>query len=1341
MKNKIFNKILFLIIIFSTMIFALSINNVYAKIPDNYDNVVEEKKYYNGTIDDDFSSDKIIVILSKKETNKYKNYTISDFPEIDCKSVIDLTSSSNELLKNENNNSNEQVLIDSKKFNRILCLELSQKSKENVLIGIKELEKRKEILSAEPCYFVETMAIPNDSRISEQWGLSNANVYKSWDISQNANQVIVGVLDTGIDASHSDLTNNIYRESNHNLETTLHRDFTTGVESGTEILEPIDSNGHGTHVAGIIGACGNNNMGISGVCWNVKLVSLKVLNSEGKGDIAWIVNAINYAASNNIPILNCSLGSPIGSAALENAIESYQGLLVCAAGNSGDNIDVDSIYPASYDYDNILTVGAIDSNNNRSNWKGFTNLWGLFGDKASNYGQIAVDVYAPGTGILSTYLDNTYKEKSGTSMAAPFVTGTAALLLASNSNLTTDELKNAIINGADAISIEIPGTGCSGNKEQIVSKLNVNKSIRLIAFKTNSSGEKIIGTWFDVRGDLNIPNIINDVVITSVGNSSFKGCTNLKSIIIPNSVTNIDTSAFENCYSLQSVILPNNIISIGNSVFKGCTNLKSIIMPNTITNIDSSAFENCYSLQSVTLPNNIISIGDSVFKGCASLESISIPNSVTHIDTSAFEGCSYLQSVRLPNNLIAIGSSAFKGCASLARITIPNTVTNIDTSAFEGCSYLQSVTLSNNLNAIGTSAFKGCGSLERIVIPLSVQYIDDEAFKNCSSLSVVTVNRRITNITNLGVSVFDGCNASLKIIVPTNRIAEYKNKEYWSSYRNKIMPSEDYTELEIDCEGNVTESLSLSKATNELYKLNVNCSKSYKINANSSKTINIIIYDANMNVISSGSNTVTQFLGCGTYYISFEFDDTNASGTFEIGISLTWTSSNILLNKGTNNIKNSMHLNNANVYHCSYKYLNNQGEGFYRFSLNVGSNIILPEGTIKIYSNINKTELLNRYGSTGINEQAITYNGENELYVFLPENGYYYIDVVLPKSTYSLITLTIEQVEKNDINYQNRLATIGFDELFDNKTVTNYFEEVTISHRSVIELDVLTSGIVNKNIPIYIFEKHRDPGYEPGDNHYYLVLEYTNNITSINMGPVFTVILNPGTYYIGYSDNFDKVQIQFALRRKVNTDLNIDGTLVTDPARNQGFPLGSEVTFNNGSLLGNTITEGFTRNLYLMVEDRLRDPISRLDYDWYSSNENVAKVTKYGTVLALNVIENTTVTIYAINKDDPSIVYKKDFIILKETKTEQIVIECNMSYSYSEENGMYTLELDFTNSPYPWIQYYTWSVYVPCQETDITCGINMWGEITASGPGYATLTGTYTINPRVTIIINLTITE
>lgn len=160
--NKMLNKILMFIIIFSSFIFSLNITNLYAKTYENSDTIVEEKTYYNGTIEDNFSDDKIIIVLSKKETNKYKDYTISDFPEIDCQSVIDLTSNYNELLKNSNNNYNDQTLINYEKFNRILCLELNQKSKENVLLGIKELEKREEILSAEPSFFIEMMATPND---------------------------------------------------------------------------------------------------------------------------------------------------------------------------------------------------------------------------------------------------------------------------------------------------------------------------------------------------------------------------------------------------------------------------------------------------------------------------------------------------------------------------------------------------------------------------------------------------------------------------------------------------------------------------------------------------------------------------------------------------------------------------------------------------------------------------------------------------------------------------------------------------------------------------------------------------------------------------------------------------------------------------------------------------------------------------------------------------------------------------------------------------------------------------------------------------------------------------
>ena len=433
-----------------------------------------------------------------------------------------------------------------------------------------------------------------------------------------------------------------------------------------------------------------------------------------------------------------------------------------------------------------------------------------------------------------------------------------------------------------------------------------------------------------------------------------------------------------------------------------------------------------------------------------------------------------------------------------------------------------------------------------------------------------------------------------------------------------------------------------------------------------------------------------------------------------------------------------MHLNSEGVYHCKYLYISNSKDGLYKFSLKALNNTSYPEGAIKIYKDQNRKEILDRYLTAQINKQAISERNENEIYVYISYNECFYIDITLSNRSYTSITLSIEEPEICEFDYQDRLTSISFDSLFDNKSCSAYFEEVTISHPSKIELDIMTSGTINKNIPIYIFEKHRDPGYEPGINHYYIILKYTDDIISTNRSPVFTIVLEAGTYYIGYANNTDNIEINFALRRKVNTNLNIDGTLITDPARDQGFPLGSEVIFNEGILSGNTITEGFTRNLYLMVEDRSREPMSRLEYYWYSTNENVAKVTKYGTVLALNVDVDTSVTIYAINIKDPSIIYKKNLTILKETKTKQITIKSNMSYSYSKENGMYTLELDFTNSPYPYIGYYVW---------DIECfdGINInmehHGLIESTGPGEAILTANYILNRRIFLEINLTITE
>ena len=307
--------------------------------------------------------------------------------------------------------------------------------------------------------------------------------------------------------------------------------------------------------------------------------------------------------------------------------------------------------------------------------------------------------------------------------------------------------------------------------------------------------------------------------------------------------------------------------------------------------------------------------------------------------------------------------------------------------------------------------------------------------------------------------------------------------------------------------------------------------------------------------------------------------------------------------------------------------------------------------------------------------------------------------------------------------------------IFENSNAQSYFEEVTISHRSEIQLDILTSGIINNNIKVYVFEKVRDPGYEPGINYYYIETVYIDEITSINRSPIFTIVLDPGTYYFGYAENEDNANINFALRRMVDYNMNMQGILVADPYYT-GYDLGTEVLFNEGECDKYYITEGFTRNIYLMVEDRLRDPMSRLDYDWYSSNEAVATVTNYGTVLAMPVTEDTTVTIYAVLKDDPKVVYYRTFIVLNDEEEDLIEIELNMSYSYVAENGTYQLELTNINCPYPMIQYYSWNII---NESDEIVTMNYWGQISSTGTCTVLIVGTYNLNSRVRLYITLTI--
>lgn len=269
---------------------------------------------------------------------------------------------------------------------------------------------------------------------SEQWAIYKVKLNNAWDISTGLSNVNVGIIDSGIRGTHEDLSSNV----NTTLSTVCSNVYTTTLE---------DTHGHGTHVAGIIGANGANDVGIAGVCWNVSLIDLRAGYIDG--GISHIYNSqleylINYASdtSRNIGILNLSYYNFSYNSNVYNAINSYPGLFVCIAGNDSRYIDTgtNADYPASYHLNNMIVVGNSDEYDERYS--------------TSNYGASVVDIFAPGTDIKSTYMsnDSSYINMTGTSMAAPLVTGTAALLKSINPTLTTAQIKAAILDNADQIS-------------------------------------------------------------------------------------------------------------------------------------------------------------------------------------------------------------------------------------------------------------------------------------------------------------------------------------------------------------------------------------------------------------------------------------------------------------------------------------------------------------------------------------------------------------------------------------------------------------------------------------------------------------------------------------------------------------------------------------------------------------------------------------------------------------------------------------------------------------------------------------------------------------------------
>ncbi|MGE4132843.1 MAG: S8 family peptidase [Bdellovibrionales bacterium] len=291
----------------------------------------------------------------------------------------------------------------------------------------------------------EVEVLLNDPAISAGWGLRMTDSQKAWRISQGSRDIVVAVIDTGADVHHPDLTANLWTNPGEVGKDSKGRDkASNGVDDdGNGYVDDIhgwnfvtstsdlqDDHGHGTHIAGIIGAEGGNGIGISGVAPKVSLMVLKYYDAKGSemNNLINTVKAIDYAVKMKANIINYSGGgiapSPSEKAAIERAMK--KGILfVAAAGNERSNSDIKKYYPADYGLPNILSVTAIDKNKNVL--------------PSSNFGEQTVDIAAPGNDIISTLPNGQYGYMTGTSQATAFATGVAALIMANNSNLRRAE--------------------------------------------------------------------------------------------------------------------------------------------------------------------------------------------------------------------------------------------------------------------------------------------------------------------------------------------------------------------------------------------------------------------------------------------------------------------------------------------------------------------------------------------------------------------------------------------------------------------------------------------------------------------------------------------------------------------------------------------------------------------------------------------------------------------------------------------------------------------------------------------------------------------------------------
>lgn len=342
--------------------------------------------------------------------------------------------------------------------NQLNNVEEKLNSNSSIVYVQKDYIRKKDInLKSQPIVLMkgQSLAPFNDPDTNKQWALASAasngvSVFDAYLKSHDSKStIVVAIVDTGIDYNHKDLQANVWKNKNEIPGNGIDDDHNGYIDdvygintlirdtNGNATSDNKDTEGHGTHVAGIIGAVQNNNFGIAGIAQKVKLMGIRTVPNDGDEKDSDVVEAFIYAAKNGAKLINCSFGKNVneGGMAVSDAInyigKDFGVLVIAAAGNDSANIDEKPTYPASFGSDYLMVVASTEKNGSMSYF--------------SNYGVENVDLGAPGGSIYSTLPNNKFANLSGTSMASPVAVGVAAEILSIRPDLNPLELKALLL--------------------------------------------------------------------------------------------------------------------------------------------------------------------------------------------------------------------------------------------------------------------------------------------------------------------------------------------------------------------------------------------------------------------------------------------------------------------------------------------------------------------------------------------------------------------------------------------------------------------------------------------------------------------------------------------------------------------------------------------------------------------------------------------------------------------------------------------------------------------------------------------------------------------------------